>query len=174
MRRTNGVDLSMFPRIIFNVVHSSVRRGLAEDGTRFQIPFQAAKKFGPIDLDVEFGPLISSAGPGELIYGLVGGHGSVEGHIDHGRSACDFAHELHSRSRDPEFRFSPQTQRARDLACLVRPRRALRRGRAARASSATAESSCFTKRDQCVLEAGFCGKIRIKATITTRSASEAV
>src|ERR1044071_2274374 len=68
----SGLDMSMFPRVLFNVLHSSVRRGLAEDGTRFQIPFQAAKKFGPIDLDVEFGPLISSAGPGELMYGLVG------------------------------------------------------------------------------------------------------
>ena len=67
----SGVDVSMFPRIIFNVLHSSVRRGLAEDGTRFQIPFQAAKKLGPIDLDAEFGPLISSVGPGELIYGVV-------------------------------------------------------------------------------------------------------
>ena len=67
----SGVDVSMFPRIIFNVQHSSVRRGLAEDGTRFQIPFQAAKKLGPIDLDAEFGPLISSVGPGELIYGVV-------------------------------------------------------------------------------------------------------
>lgn len=71
-QETHGVDVSMFPRILFNVVHSSVRRGLAEDGTRFQIPFQAAKKFGPIDLDVEVGPLINSAGPGELIYGVVG------------------------------------------------------------------------------------------------------
>ena len=69
----SGVDVSMFPRIIFNVPHSSVRRGLAEDGTRFQIPFQAAKKLGPIDLDAEFGPLISSVGPGELIYGVVAG-----------------------------------------------------------------------------------------------------
>jgi hypothetical protein len=69
----SGVDVSMFPRIIFNVLHSSVRRGLAEDGTRFQIPFQAAKKLGPIDLDAEFGPLISSVGPGELIYGVVAG-----------------------------------------------------------------------------------------------------
>jgi len=67
----SGVDVSMFPRIIFNVQHSSVRRGLAEDGTRFQIPFQAAKKLGPIDLDAEFGPLVSSVGPGELIYGVV-------------------------------------------------------------------------------------------------------
>ena len=69
----SGVDVSMFPRIIFNVLHSSVRRGLAEDGTRFQIPFQAAKKLGRIDLDVEFGPLISSVGRGELIYGIVAG-----------------------------------------------------------------------------------------------------
>ena len=49
-----GLDVSMFPRIIFNVAQSSVRRGLSEDGTRFQIPFQLAKKFGPIDLDFEF------------------------------------------------------------------------------------------------------------------------
>jgi hypothetical protein len=69
----SGVDVSMFPRVIFNVLHSSVRRGLAEDGTRFQIPFEAAKKLGPIDLDAEFGPLISSVGPGELIYGVVAG-----------------------------------------------------------------------------------------------------
>ena len=61
--KKSGVDVSMFPRIIFNVLHSSVQRGLAEDGTRFQIPFQAAKKLGPIDLDAEFGPLISSVGP---------------------------------------------------------------------------------------------------------------
>ncbi len=67
----NGVDVSVFPRILFNVVHSSVRRGLAEDGTRFQIPFEAAKKVGPVDLDVEFGPLISSVGGSEFIYGIV-------------------------------------------------------------------------------------------------------
>jgi hypothetical protein len=40
---TSGFDVSMFPRVIFNVAHSSIRRGLADDGTRFQIPFQAAK-----------------------------------------------------------------------------------------------------------------------------------
>jgi hypothetical protein len=67
----SGVDVSMFPRILFNALHSSVRRGLAEDGTRFQIPFEAAKKVGPVDLDVEFGPLISSVGGSEFIYGIV-------------------------------------------------------------------------------------------------------
>src|SRR6267378_1490289 len=40
----NGADISMFPRIIFNVVQSSMRRGLSEEGTRFQVPVQVAKK----------------------------------------------------------------------------------------------------------------------------------
>lgn len=69
----SGFDVSMFPRVIFNVLQSSVRRGLSEDGTRFQIPFQVAKKFGRLGLDAEFGPLVSSVGPSELIYGVVGG-----------------------------------------------------------------------------------------------------
>lgn len=33
---TCGVDASMFPRLIFNVVQSSIPRGLADDGARFQ------------------------------------------------------------------------------------------------------------------------------------------
>jgi hypothetical protein len=50
-----------------------VRRGLSEDGTRFQIPFQLAKKFGPLGLDVEFGPLARTVGRSEFLYGMVGG-----------------------------------------------------------------------------------------------------
>lgn len=69
----SGVDISMFPRILFNLLHSSVRRGLADDGTRFQIPFQAAKKIGRLDLDAEFGPLVSSLDRGQFLYGVVTG-----------------------------------------------------------------------------------------------------
>ena len=69
----SGFDMSMFPRIIFNVTQSSVRRSLAEEGTRFQIPFQLAKKVGPVDLDFEIGPRARSAGRSELLYGIVGG-----------------------------------------------------------------------------------------------------
>jgi hypothetical protein len=69
----SGFDMSMFPRIIFNVAQSSVRRGLADAGTRFQIPFQLAKKVGPVDLDFEFGPLLSTVGRSEFLYGMVGG-----------------------------------------------------------------------------------------------------
>lgn len=70
---TSGFDASMFPRVIFNITQSSVRRGLAEDGTRFQIPFQVAKTFGRFHADAEFGPRVSTVGPSEWLYGIVGG-----------------------------------------------------------------------------------------------------
>jgi hypothetical protein len=72
-QEANGLDVSMFPRIIFNVVQSSGRRGLAEDGTRFQIPFQIAKTWGRFHADVEFGPVGRSVGRSEWLYGMVGG-----------------------------------------------------------------------------------------------------
>jgi len=69
----SGFDASMFPRVLFSITQSSVRRGLAEDGTRFQIPFQFAKTFGRFHADAEFGPLASTLGRSEWIYGIVGG-----------------------------------------------------------------------------------------------------
>jgi len=69
----SSFDVSMFPRVIFNITQSSVRRGLAEDGTRFQIPFQVAKTFSRFHADAEFGPVTSTLGRGEWIYGIVGG-----------------------------------------------------------------------------------------------------
>jgi hypothetical protein len=70
---TSGFDVSMFPRVIFNVGQSSVRRGLTEDGTHFQIPFQAAKTFGRLQLDAEFGPRASTVGRSEWLSGIVCG-----------------------------------------------------------------------------------------------------
>jgi hypothetical protein len=69
----DGYDMSMFPRVIFNVVNSSARRGLSEDGTRFQIPLQLAKAFGRWHAGLELGPHLSSAGRSEWLYGIVGG-----------------------------------------------------------------------------------------------------
>ena len=69
-----GFDVSMFPRIIFNIQSSSVRRGIAEDGTRFQIPFELAKTFGRFHADAEFGPVGITAGRSEWLYGIVGGY----------------------------------------------------------------------------------------------------
>ena len=70
---TSGFDMSMFPRVIFNIEQSSVRRGLAEDGTRFQIPFQIAKTFGRWRVDAELGPRASTVGQSEWLYGIVCG-----------------------------------------------------------------------------------------------------
>jgi hypothetical protein len=70
---TSGLDMSMFPRVIFNVSQSSVRRGIAEEGTRFQIPFEAAKTFGRLHLDVEIGPRASTVGQSEWLDGIVCG-----------------------------------------------------------------------------------------------------
>jgi hypothetical protein len=70
---TSGFSVSTFPRIIFNVLRSSVRRGLADDGTRVQFPMQAARKFGAVDVDLELGPVLSSVGRSEWLYGIVGG-----------------------------------------------------------------------------------------------------
>jgi hypothetical protein len=94
----SGVDMSMFPRILFNVLHSSVRRGLAEDGTRFQIPFQVEKKLGWLDLDLEVGSVVSSAGPAEFIYGVIAGTEltkttSVMGEI-HATSRTNFSRDV--------------------------------------------------------------------------------
>jgi hypothetical protein len=69
----DGFDMSMFPRVIFNIASSSARRGLSEDGTRFQIPMQLAKTFGRWHADVEAGPLVSSVARSEWLYGVVAG-----------------------------------------------------------------------------------------------------
>ena len=88
---SSGVDMSMFPRIIFNIQQSSPRRGLSEDGTRFQIPFQAAKTLGNWHADAEFGPLSSTIGRSEFLYGAVAGY-------DLAKSTMLMA-ELHGTSR---------------------------------------------------------------------------
>jgi len=94
---TSGFAMSMFPRIIFNVLRSSVRRGFAEDGTRFQIPFQASKSFGQWHFDGEFGPLVSSIGRSEFLYGSVVGYDLAKPTMVmaelHGVSRIDFRRE---------------------------------------------------------------------------------
>jgi hypothetical protein len=66
-----GLSISMFPRVIFNISQSSFRRGLSEDGTRFQIPIQIAKSFKNFDVDFEWGSLASTVGRAEWLYGIV-------------------------------------------------------------------------------------------------------
>ena len=86
-----GITMSMFPRVIFNISRSAARRGLADDGTRFQIPLQFAKAFPGFDLNLEWGPLVSTVGPSEWLYGVVVG-------VDVSKTTAVMA-ELHGTSR---------------------------------------------------------------------------
>jgi hypothetical protein len=88
---TSGFDISLFPRVIFNAGRSSVRRGLTEDGTRFQIPFQAAKAFGRWHVDAELGPRASTVGRSEWLDGIVCGFDLT--------NATMLMAELHDESR---------------------------------------------------------------------------
>jgi hypothetical protein len=94
----SGIDVSVFPRLIFNMAQSSVRRGLADAGTRFQLPIEASKKFGALALDGELGVLTSTVGRSEWLYGFVGAYElrkstSVMAEI-HGTSRVKFAREV--------------------------------------------------------------------------------
>jgi hypothetical protein len=88
---TTGVDMSMFPRVIFNVSQASVRRGLTEDGTHFQMPFEIGKGFGRWHVNAEFGPRASTVGRSEWFGGIVGG-------FDLAKSTMLMA-EVHDESR---------------------------------------------------------------------------
>jgi hypothetical protein len=87
----SGITMSVFPRVIFNLSKSAARRGLADDGTRFQIPLQFAKACRGFDLDFEWGPLVSTIGPAEWLYGVVVS-------VDVSKTAAVMA-ELHGTSR---------------------------------------------------------------------------
>jgi hypothetical protein len=94
----SGFAMSAFPRIIFNSIQSSVRRGLADAGTRVQTPLQIALKIGPFAIDGEFGPLFNTAARSEWLYGIVGGlnlakNTSVMAEL-HGTSWADFSRDV--------------------------------------------------------------------------------
>jgi hypothetical protein len=69
----NGLAASIYPRLEWNTFQASVRRGLADDGTRLLLPVQVAHKIKTIDVDVELGALASTVGRSEWVYGIVGG-----------------------------------------------------------------------------------------------------
>jgi hypothetical protein len=68
---TDGISMSMYPRVEWNVLQSSVRRGLVDDGTHVLLPVQVAHRFGIADVDLEIGSRLNSVGRCEWIYGVV-------------------------------------------------------------------------------------------------------
>ena len=64
--------MSTFPRVIFNVLQSRSGAVWLREGP--SCSFRCTRtEFGPIDLDFELGPLFSTVGRSEWLYGIVGG-----------------------------------------------------------------------------------------------------
>ena len=67
----NGVSISVYPQIEWNIVQSSIRRGLVEPGTQYLLPVQIARRAGPLELDVEAGYNFFEGSTDGWIYGFV-------------------------------------------------------------------------------------------------------
>lgn len=95
---TAGFDMSMFPRVIFNVSQASVRRGLAEDGTHIQMPLEIGKDFGRWHVNAELGPRAITVGRSQWFDGIVGGFDLTKSTMlmaeVHDESRMDFSRDV--------------------------------------------------------------------------------
>jgi len=68
-----GWQVSTFPQVETGSSALAQQRQIAGPGPRWLLPFEAARKFGPLDLDVEAGYYFPQHRPREQILGLVAG-----------------------------------------------------------------------------------------------------
>jgi hypothetical protein len=66
----HGVSMSVYPQFSFNNPTSSDERGLADPGTELLLPFEIARRVGPVDLGLELGYTLIEHGRDEWVYGL--------------------------------------------------------------------------------------------------------
>ena len=69
-----GLSISMFPQAFLNNPNNAVRRGITPVSDTFLLPFEFARKVGPVDLNYEVGYQLVHNGPNGWITGLVVGH----------------------------------------------------------------------------------------------------
>jgi hypothetical protein len=84
----DGWQLSTFPQVQTNGTDSAQLNGIASPGPRFLLPFEVAKKVGPIELDFEAGYFFPKQGVSERIFGFVAG-GSVTERLEMGVEVYD-------------------------------------------------------------------------------------
>jgi hypothetical protein len=69
------LNISTYPQLEFNNPNDSVKRGLADAGTRFLLPFEVTKEVGPLELDVEVGTwFLNGNGVDGHVLGFAIGH----------------------------------------------------------------------------------------------------
>jgi len=67
----NGVSMSIYPQVEWNLSSSSVHRSLVERGTHFILPAEIARKVGPFELDAEAGYVIGINTGDEWLLGVL-------------------------------------------------------------------------------------------------------
>jgi|SRR5580658_4420856 hypothetical protein len=70
----SGLSISVFPQFFLNNPNDAVRRGITSASDAFELPVEFSKKFGPIDVNYEFGYQFVHKGPDGWLTGLVVGH----------------------------------------------------------------------------------------------------
>lgn len=73
----NGFNISMFPQIEIRGSQASQRTGIADPGTRLELPLEFSRKVGPLEMNLECGyyiPLNSPRTHNERFIGLALGH----------------------------------------------------------------------------------------------------
>jgi hypothetical protein len=69
------LNISTYPQLEFNNPNDSVKRGLADPGTRFLLPFEVTKEVGPLELDLEVGTwFLKDSGVDGHVLGFAIGH----------------------------------------------------------------------------------------------------
>ena len=70
----SGLSISVFPQLFVNNPNHAVHRGVTPATDTFLLPFEFAKKFGPIGVNYEAGYQFVHNGPDGWLMGLVLGH----------------------------------------------------------------------------------------------------
>jgi hypothetical protein len=70
----SGLSISIFPQAFVNNPNDAVRRGITSPNDSYLLPIELARKFGPIDVNYEFGYQFVHHGPDGWLSGLVLGH----------------------------------------------------------------------------------------------------
>jgi len=70
----SGLAISVFPQLFLNNPNDAVRRRITPANDAFLLPVEFSKKFGPVDVDYEFGYQFVHKGPDGWLSGLVVGH----------------------------------------------------------------------------------------------------
>lgn len=68
-----GFNVSTYPQLEFTTLHSSIHKGLVEQGVRFLLPLQFTKTVGPLDTNLEFGYSFANHAEDEWLLGFAVG-----------------------------------------------------------------------------------------------------